>query len=180
MSAAAEMVRRYERGVRYALLRLIHNPADRDDLVQDVWIVALTRIQRGELREPDRLFAFLIGTANGLAVNERRRFKRRATVHDSAAIDEYPDGGDEPIEVIECEQCRQLARDAIRTMRVQHYRDVLLGALANEDSSTTCAALGMNPNEHRRILFKAKNRLRKVVRETTTPPWPPRRASHHP
>jgi len=179
-AAAAEMVGRYEKRVRGALMRLIYNPADRDDLVQDVWIVALTRIRRGELREPKLLFAFLIGTARALAVNERRRCNRRATIPDSSAVEEYPDDSSEPAEAIERAQCRQLAVTAISSVRTQRYREVLLSAVANHDESQTCARLGIDRVQYSRLLFKAKDRLKKVIRETTTQPWPARQAAHGP
>jgi RNA polymerase sigma factor (sigma-70 family) len=110
MAAAAEMVERYEKNVRRALMRLVPNRADRDDLVQEVWIVALTRIQRRELREPELLVAFLVGTARALAVNQRRRCIRRATDPDSPAVEKYPDDSGEPVEAVEHAQRRQLVR----------------------------------------------------------------------
>jgi RNA polymerase sigma-70 factor (ECF subfamily) len=177
-SAAAEMVERYEQKVRQALVRLIPNSADRDDLVQDVWIVALTRIQRGELREPQLLFAFLVGTARALAVNERRRSMRRATVPDSPAVEAYPDDSVEPMEAVERAQCRQLALNAINSLRTRQYREVLLRSVANHDKSQTCADLGIDALQYSRILYKAKDRLKAVIRQGSRPPWPPRRDSH--
>jgi|KBSSwiStaDraftv2_1062776.scaffolds.fasta_scaffold326631_2 RNA polymerase sigma factor (sigma-70 family) len=178
--AAAEMVERYEKSVRRALLRLIPNPADRDDLVQDVWIVAMTRIRRGELREPELLRAFLVGTARALAVNERRRSIRRATVPDSPAVEEYPDDSGGPAEAVERAQCRQLTVRAISSLRTKRYREVLLRSVANYDKSTTCADLGINAIQYSRLFYKAKDRLREVIRESTTPPYPPRRDPSRP
>ena len=173
--AAAEMVERYEKSVRHALMRLIPNPADRDDLVQDVWIVAMTRIRRGELREPELLLAFLVGTARALAVNERRRSMRRATAPDSAAVEEYPDDSGGPAEAVERAQCRELAVRAISSLRTKRYREVLLRSVANYDKSTTCADLGITAIQYSRLFYKAKDRLREVMRQGTSPPWSPRR-----
>jgi RNA polymerase sigma factor (sigma-70 family) len=166
------MVERYEKGVRHALMRLIPNPVDRDDLVQDVWIVALTRIRRGELREPDQLFAFLIGTARGLAVNERRRCIRRATVPDSPAIEEYADDSREPAAEVERAQCKQLAVRAISSLRVRQYREVLLRSVADHDVSRTCADLGIDRIQYSRLLYKAKDKLKQVIRQSSGQPWP--------
>ena len=176
-AADAEMVERYEKHVRNALMRLISNPADREDLVQDVWLVALIRIRRGELREPGLLVAFLIGTARALAANERRRYTRRATVTDSPAVEEYPDESDGPAEAVERAQSRQLAVKAISSLRTKHYREVLLSSVAGHDKSQTCADLGIDAIQYSRILYKAKDRLRAVIAQSTEPPWSPRRDS---
>jgi RNA polymerase sigma factor (sigma-70 family) len=161
-------------------MRLIPNPADRDDLVQDVWIVAMTRIRRGELRAPELLLAFLVGTARALAVNERRRCIRRATVPNSSAVEEYPDDSGEPSEAAEHAQRRQLAVRAISSLRTKAYREVLLRSVANCDKSTTCADLDINAVQYSRLYYKAKDRLREVIRESIKPPYPPRRDPHRP
>ena len=171
-TAAAEIVGRYEKGVRVVISRLIANPADRDDLLQDVWVVALTKIQRGELREPEHLFGFLTGTARGLAANERRRCNRRATDPDVSAIDRYPDDRPDPAEEVERAQCRQLTVWAIHSLRPKHYREVLLRSVANQDKSQVCVELGIDRVQYSKLLFKAKDRLKAVIRETTNPPWP--------
>jgi RNA polymerase sigma factor (sigma-70 family) len=176
-AAATEMVERYEKNVRSALVRLIPNPADRDDLVQDVWIVALVRIRRGELREPRMLFAFLVGIARALAVNERRRCMRRATAPDSAAVEQYPDDSGEPADAVHRGQCRQLTLNAISSVRTRRYREVLLHALADQDKSQTCAELGIDSIQYSRLFYNAKDRLRAVITQNTRPPWPQHRDS---
>ena len=176
-TADAEMVERYEKHVRNALRRLVPNPADRQDLAQDVWLVALIRIRRGELREPKLLLAFLIGIARALAANERRRCIRRATVPDSSAVEEYPDESGGPADAVERAQCRQLAVKAINSLHRKHYREVLLRSVTDQDKSQTCADLGIDAIQYSRILYKAKDRLREVITQSTKPPWPPRRES---
>jgi RNA polymerase sigma-70 factor, ECF subfamily len=170
--AATEMVTRYEKGVRHVLTRLIANPADRDDLTQDVWVVALTRIRRGELRSPDLLFGFLTGTARGLALNERRRNRRRATEADSEAVEAHPAEGDDPAEVAERAEFRQVALRAICTLRTPLYREVLLRSVANHDRDRTCAELGIGVLQYRGVLCKAKGRLKKVIKQATAPDVP--------
>lgn len=176
-TADAEMVELYSKRVCNALVRLISNPADREDLLQDVWLVALMRIRRGELRQPALLLAFLLGIARALAANERRRHNRRATDPDSSAVEQYPDESDGPAETAERAQCRQVALKAINALRTKHYREVLLSSVAEHDKTQTCAALGIDAVQYSRILYKAKDRLRAAITQSTGPPWPPRRHS---
>src|ERR1051326_6747753 len=53
-----ELYRVFSRGVRYYLCRQL-GPQDLDDRVHDTFLVVAQAIQRGELREPDRLMGYV-------------------------------------------------------------------------------------------------------------------------
>lgn len=76
-AAEGELFRRFAPRIRSYGLRHLHGPADADDLVQQVLIVVIERLRTGELREPDRLASFILGTcrltAQGLKAGRRRR-----------------------------------------------------------------------------------------------------------
>ena len=75
--AEDELARRYRRGVLIIVKRLVRNPADAEDLVHETFIVALEKIRRGELREPDRLSGFMSSIARNLALSHSRKAERR-------------------------------------------------------------------------------------------------------
>ena len=53
-----ELYRVFSRGVRFYLCRQL-GPQDLDDRVHDTFIIVAQAIQRGELREPDRLMGYV-------------------------------------------------------------------------------------------------------------------------
>lgn len=56
--ASAELYRHFEKGVRFFLCRHL-GPQDLDDRVHDIFIIVDQAIQRGEVRQPDRLMGYV-------------------------------------------------------------------------------------------------------------------------
>lgn len=57
-SALEELYRVFSRGVRYYLCRQL-GPQELDDRVHDAFLIVVQAIQRGDLREPERLMGFV-------------------------------------------------------------------------------------------------------------------------
>jgi len=74
--AEEELFRRLAPRVRLYGLRHLRDPAGADDLVQEVLVLTLERLRAGEVREPERLASFVLGTCR-LAVRNLRRGRRR-------------------------------------------------------------------------------------------------------
>jgi RNA polymerase sigma-70 factor (ECF subfamily) len=76
LAAAAELYDRYARSVRGIARRLLGADTELDDVVQDVFIAAITSIHR--LRDPSLLKSWLLGIAVGkVRDNLRKRWRRR-------------------------------------------------------------------------------------------------------
>ena len=67
-SAEAELVERYNRGLRYLLRRKTRDPELAEDLLQETWAVALERLRGPSIEDPGRLAGFLCGVARHLAL----------------------------------------------------------------------------------------------------------------
>src|SRR5262245_41187365 len=59
----AELCRRFGRRVRLYGQRRLRDHSDVDDLVQRVLLLLVTKLRRGEVREPERVDSFVLGTA---------------------------------------------------------------------------------------------------------------------
>jgi RNA polymerase sigma-70 factor (ECF subfamily) len=57
-SAVEELYRVFSRGIRYFVCRQL-GPQDLDDRVHDCFLIVIQAIQRGDLREPERLMGFV-------------------------------------------------------------------------------------------------------------------------
>ena len=53
-----ELYQIFSRGIRFHLCRQL-GPQELDDKVHDTFLIVVQAIQRGELREPDRLMGFV-------------------------------------------------------------------------------------------------------------------------
>lgn len=87
--AEAALVDRFERRVFLYGMRHLGDEASARDLAQEVLAITLEKLRAGEVREPDRIGSFVLGTARFVARQVRRRARREAEVVTRAA-DEQP------------------------------------------------------------------------------------------
>ncbi len=57
--------------------RHLRSEAASDDLAQDVLLLAIERLRAGEVRRPDEIGSFILGTSRMMARAERRVARRR-------------------------------------------------------------------------------------------------------
>src|SRR5688572_17187778 len=73
----AELYRRFAPRVRLYGRRHLRNDAASDDLVQDVLLLTIERLRAGEVRQPEDIGSFILGTSRMMAHSERRVTRRR-------------------------------------------------------------------------------------------------------
>src|SRR6187551_411493 len=75
--AEAELYRRFAPRVRLYGRRHLRNDAAADDLAQEVLLLTIERLHAGEVRRPEEIGSFILGTSRMMAHSERRVARRR-------------------------------------------------------------------------------------------------------
>ena len=73
----AELYRRFAPRVRLYGRRHLQNDAADDDLAQDVLLLTIERLRAGEVRRPEEIGSFILGTSRMMDHSERRVARRR-------------------------------------------------------------------------------------------------------
>ena len=73
----AELYRRFAPRVRLYGRRHLQDGAAADDLAQDVLLLTIERLHAGEVRRPEDIGSFILGTSRMMAHSERRVERRR-------------------------------------------------------------------------------------------------------
>src|SRR3954464_14112765 len=73
----AELYRRFAPRVRLYGRRHLRNAAAAEDLAQNVLMLTIERLHAGEVRRPEEIGSFILGTSRMMAQSERRRSRRR-------------------------------------------------------------------------------------------------------
>lgn len=153
--AAGEVYDRYAALVRAVLLDATGSVADANELVQEVFLRALTRI--GQLRQPERLCGWLVGIARRQGA-EYRRGKARERRQLTPLMADLPQAGregvDEEIEAV---------REAIRELPERERLAIHIHYLCEEPAETARLALGMSPAGFYKLLERARERLRVLL-----------------
>ena len=165
-AAESELVARFSRGLLLMLRRLVQNPALADDLHQETLALVLGKIRRGEVREPEKLSAFIRSTARNLFIADRRKEARYRALdegEEAGAAPALADHGPAPLErVLAQEEARQVQK-LLSELRFDRDRQLLLRFyLSDEGKEEICADLEIEPERFNKVLFHARERLREL------------------
>ena len=160
----AELYRRFAPRVRLYGRRHLQNEAASDDLAQDVLLRTIERLRAGEVRRPEEIGSFILGTSRMMAHAERRVARRR-----EALAARFMDTA------VETAPSSFTALDAPRVgacLRALAERDrlvMLLTFYADREAPRIAADLGISPGAVRAIRHRAMAQLRTCVLGQGTP-----------
>ena len=155
---AAELYRRYAPRVRLYGRRHLRDDAAAADLAQDVLLLALERLRAGEVRRPEEIGSFILGTSRMMAHSERRIARRRealaARFMDTALATA-------PSSTAALDAPRMAA--CLRALAERDRLVVVLTFYADRDAPGIAEDLGVSPGAVRAIRHRAMARLRDCV-----------------
>jgi RNA polymerase sigma-70 factor, ECF subfamily len=160
--AESEFVRRYIGGVR-GLVRRHARPGDPavDDIVQDVLSNVLQKLRAGGLRDRAALPAYVRSTVVYAA---RAEYRQRRSA-DPVDLDRQ-DPGDTPQQAAESADTRHAVTRLLGSLPTARDREVLLRFyLRDESKESICALLRIDEAHFRRVVFRARDRLRQLLVE---------------
>jgi RNA polymerase sigma-70 factor, ECF subfamily len=164
-AAETAFVERYRRGVRALVVRSCR-PGDAvvDDLVQDVLITVLGRLRQGALQDSNALPAYLQATIAHACSAEYRRRRMRGEGQTVEPLEALADHGPAPAESVHREHLHWALRELVASLPVARDRAVLRGFYLEErERDELCDELGIEPSHFRRVLHRARERLRELI-----------------
>ncbi|HEX7054345.1 MAG TPA: sigma-70 family RNA polymerase sigma factor [Burkholderiales bacterium] len=156
--AEAELCRRFAPRIRLYGLRHLRDPHAAADLVQQVLMTTLERLRAGEVREPERIASFVLGTCRMTALEMKRGAARRErlletwTHVEEAAQDAEP----RPLDEARLARCLEALPERERSV-------VLLAFAGEKSAQETGAELGLTPGNVRVVRHRALARLRQCM-----------------
>ena len=154
----AELYRRFSPRVPPYGRRQTMNDAAADDLAQDVLLLTIKRLHAGEVRRPEEIGSFILGTSRMMANSERRVARRRealAARFMDAAVETAPPS------IAALDAPRLVA--CLRALAERDRLVVLLTFYADREAPRIAADLGVSPGAVRAIRHRAMAHLRDCV-----------------
>jgi RNA polymerase sigma-70 factor (ECF subfamily) len=154
----AELYRRFAPRVRLYGRRHLRNDAAAADLAQDVLLRTIERLRAGEVRRPEEIGSFVLGTSRMMAQSERRVARRR----EALAARFMPAAGETaPLSVAALDAPRVAA--CLRALGERDRLVVLLTFYADREAPRIAEDLGVSAGAVRAIRHRAVARLRDCV-----------------
>ena len=157
-SEEAELYRRFAPRVRLYGRRHLQDDAAADDLAQEVLLCTIARLQANDVRRPEEIGSFILGTSRMMARAERRVARRREALtarfmgHDADVAPTPPAALDVP----RLGACLRALADRERLV-------VMLTFYADQDAPRIADEIGVSPGAVRVIRHRAMARLRDCV-----------------
>lgn len=153
----SELYHRFARRVRLYGLKHLRDEAAAEDLAQEVLLVTIERLRAGEVRNPDEIGSFILGTSRMLAVSTARKTRRRDSL---TAQFHAPELYAEPVvasdDIAAVERCLHVLTERDR-------RVLVLTFYAEKTSSEIAEELGVTGTVVRVARHRALERLRECV-----------------
>lgn len=162
-AAETELCARYRRRIFLYGVKYLRDAADAEDLVQDVLATVLERARAGEVREPDKLGSFVLGTCRMQIVGRKRVESRRARIlaryHDPREAHELT----EPPAVDLADRTK--LQDCLARMTDRDRTILLLTFYAELDADDLGRELRLSPSNVRVTRHRALHRLQACVKD---------------
>lgn len=161
--AEAELVERYEAGLKLLLLKRTGDSSLAQDLCQDTLVLVISKLRAGELNNPAALSGFVRQVAVNLSIEHFRKEKRYVR-QDDGIISLNAPHLDGKADHLDRAQARQLLETALQALGTKRDREILQRFyLLDEDKANICDALALTPAHFDRVLYRAKQRMRQLI-----------------
>lgn len=170
-AAEEEVVRRYKQGVAIIIDRIVRSPSVTEDVSQDTFKIVLTKVRRGDLREPERLSGFVCSVARNAAIDHVRRSRHLQNQEAIGDAEQLPDPAPSQLDEVLRQERAEVVRQLINELKQKRDRDLLLRYyVAEEDKDKICGDLGLTRAQFNNVIFRATARFKELyVRKIDEP-----------
>lgn len=163
-----ELYRVFSRGVRFYLCRQL-GPQDLDDRVHDTFLVVAQAIQRGELREPERLMGYVrtIVRRQVAAQIEDNVLSRRQQFDLDWGL-AVRDTNSNPEQAAIRQENQQIAVKVLKSIAPRDREILIRFYLWEQSAEKICAEMGLTDTQFRLLKSRAKARFGQLGKRKVT------------
>ncbi len=162
-SAETELVQQFLRPTLFMLQYRCKNPAQAEDLAQDAMAIVISHLRKSPLENPGALPKYIRQIAMNLFIGEYRKQQRQQTSADQTTIEQAVAEQASSYDSVVQQQRASAVRRVLAELPKQRDRQILrLFYLAEQDKDEICKRLKLSSAHFDRVLYRAKQRLRKL------------------
>lgn len=155
--AERHLVEQYQRGLLLILRR--QSKADiAEEVAQETWRIVIEKIRLAELRDPEKLGAFIAQIGRNQLTMYFRRERNSGADSDQIPEVECTQG---PVELLERADAQRITRQLLYHLNQSRDREILQRYYLNEEEKTSiCRDMELSELHFNRVIHRAKQRLR--------------------
>jgi RNA polymerase sigma-70 factor, ECF subfamily len=163
-----ELYRVFSRGVRFYLCRQL-GPQDLDDRVHDTFLIVAQAIQRGDLREPERLMGYvrtIVRRQVAAQIEDNVHSRRRQTDLDWGLA--VHDSGSNPEQTAIHQQNQEIAVKVLKSIAPRDREILIRFYLKEQPADQICHEMGLTETQFRLLKSRAKARFGELGKRKVT------------
>lgn len=155
----------FSKGVRFYLCRQL-GPQDLDDRLHDVFLIVVQAIQRGDLREPERLMGFVRTVVRRqVAGHIDKAVQNRREKLDLSTGESVPDSKENPEERAISEEKVNILTEVLSSLAPRDREVLTRFYLYEQSQEQICAELNLSETQFRLLKSRAKARFGQIGRK---------------
>lgn len=158
-AALEELYQVFSKGIRYFLCRQL-GPQELDDKVHDTFLIVVQAIQRGELREPERLMGFvrtIVRRQVAGYIDEIAQNRRESTTLDLDIV--VPDARRNPEQNVAFRQKIEIMKSILRALGERDREILTRFYIYEQTQEQICEELDLTETQFRLLKSRAKARF---------------------
>jgi RNA polymerase sigma-70 factor (ECF subfamily) len=161
----AGLLERSYPGLKSLIQRRVRDPQIAADLLQDAIVTGLAKLRAGEVRDPHLLGGFVYRIALNHLRNYNRKIRERQ-LDPSQRVDFAEDESPPAPARSESSQLASLVQQVLVDLPSLRDRELLVRFYLREEAKeSVCQAMGLSDRHFDRVVFRARQRLRKLFEE---------------
>ena len=164
--AFGQLIHKYQPRLFNAMVHFLRNQAEAEDVVQDAFVLALTKLE--SFKGNSQFYTWLYRIAHNAAISKLRK-KRPTMSLDHGTGDEQspgfavPDQGERPGERMEKDEQIQCLMDAMERLSDEHRSILILREMEGMDYESIAGVLQLPVGTVRSRLHRARGCLREMM-----------------
>lgn len=163
--AEEQLISTYYRGLYFILNRQTKDPYLSEDIAQETFIIVIQKARAGAIQNPEAIASFVRQTGINLLIGHIRKETRRDT-HCSDDIEIHPPKDQLDIsKALHNQNVLALVQQVITELTTDRDRDLLRNYFVyDKNKPQICQELNLSPEHFDRVLFRARQRLKQLIK----------------
>ena len=163
--AEEQLISTYYRGLYFILNRRTKNPHLSEDIAQEAFIIVIQKARAGAIQNPEAIASFVRQTGINLLIAHIRKETRRDT-HCSDDIEIHPPKDQLDISnALHNQNVMALVQQVMTELPTDRDRDLLRNYFVyDKNKQQICQELNLSPEHFDRVLFRARQRLKQLIK----------------
>lgn len=163
-SASNEFVQLNYRWLLFVVRKKFSISNNQEDIVQDSFMLVISKLQQGSVKNPNAILGFLRTTAIHIGYEYLRKDKKFTSALDQEMLEVIEDSKNDILSSIIWDDKIKYVKQVIDELKIPRDKDILISFYFNDkNKSDICKQMDLSSEHFDRVLYRARQRLKEII-----------------